>query len=76
MPGTVYDEREVVLRPDEYGLFYTDGLVEAHNPAREMFGFPRLKTLMQQEAGPQVMIEFLLDELQQFTRMAGNRRMM
>ena len=27
-------------------LFYSDGLVEAHNPQREMFGFPRLQGLV------------------------------
>ena len=27
-------------------LFYSDGLVEAHDPQREMFGFPRLKALV------------------------------
>jgi len=32
MPGMRYDEREVMLQPDDTVLFYTDGLVEAHNP--------------------------------------------
>jgi serine phosphatase RsbU (regulator of sigma subunit) len=34
MPGMKYDEREVLLDPDDTVLFYTDGLVEAHNPQR------------------------------------------
>ena len=25
-------------------LFYSDGLVEAHNPQRDMFSFPRLQS--------------------------------
>jgi len=27
-------------------LFYSDGLIEAHNPAREMFSFGRLQRLL------------------------------
>jgi serine phosphatase RsbU (regulator of sigma subunit) len=41
MPETCYDEQEVRLSPGESLLFYSDGLVEAHNPSHEMFGFPR-----------------------------------
>jgi hypothetical protein len=34
-------------RARRYGvLFYSDGLVEAHNPQGEMFGFPRLRKLI------------------------------
>ena len=41
MPGMRYEEREAILEPGETVLFYSDGLVEAHDPAGEMFGFPR-----------------------------------
>jgi serine phosphatase RsbU (regulator of sigma subunit) len=40
MPGMDYKEKEIVLDAGEVALFYTDGLVEAHNPKGEMFGFP------------------------------------
>src|SRR5215212_11499736 len=46
MPGTRYEEKEVVLEIGDSTLFYSDGLVEAHNPQREMFGFPRLRRLV------------------------------
>jgi len=46
MPGMHYEEKEVVLRVDEGAFFYSDGLVEAHNPEGEMFGFPRLRNLV------------------------------
>jgi hypothetical protein len=36
----------MVLEADEIALFYSDGLVEAHNPYGEIFGFPRLRTLV------------------------------
>ncbi len=38
MPQMSYEEKESVLVPGEGVLFYTDGLVEAHNPRGEMFG--------------------------------------
>ena len=40
-----YHEHETVLAPGESLLIYTDGLVEAHNPAGDMFGFPRRRTM-------------------------------
>jgi serine phosphatase RsbU (regulator of sigma subunit) len=42
LPGMRYDEREATIEEGESVLFYSDGLVEAHNPERVMFGFPRL----------------------------------
>jgi serine phosphatase RsbU (regulator of sigma subunit) len=45
-PGMSYEEKERVLHVGEAALFYSDGLVEAHGPQREMFGFPRLKALI------------------------------
>ena len=46
MPDLHYEEGEVQISHGESILFYSKGLVEAHNPAREVFGFPRLKTLL------------------------------
>ena len=67
MPAMAYEEQEVILAPGEYILFYSDGLVEAHNPGREMFGFPRLKTLLAEHAESASLIDFLLTELRGFT---------
>ena len=38
MPGMRYEECEAVLEPGASVLLYSDGLVEAHGPHREMFG--------------------------------------
>jgi serine phosphatase RsbU (regulator of sigma subunit) len=46
MPGMSYEEKEAVLLPEDGVLFYSDGLVEAHNPQREMLGSPRLHEFM------------------------------
>ena len=67
MPAMAYEEQEVILAPGEYILFYSDGLVEAHNPRREMFGSPRLKTLLAEHADWESLIDFLLTELKGFT---------
>src|SRR5215217_904847 len=46
MPAMSYEEKEIVLEAGDSALFYSDGLVEAHDPKGEMFGFPRLRTLV------------------------------
>ena len=43
MPGRGYEEKKTILEAGERALFYRDGLVEAHDPKGEMFGFPRLR---------------------------------
>ncbi len=67
MPGMKYEEKEVVLAPGDSVLFYSDGIVEAHNPRREMFGFPRLMKLVKEYAGKMDLKDFLLDQLVSFT---------
>src|SRR5215211_1316202 len=37
MPGMGYEEKETILDTGESALFYSDGLVEAHDPNGEMF---------------------------------------
>jgi serine phosphatase RsbU (regulator of sigma subunit) len=66
MPGMDYKEKEIVLDAGEVALFYTDGLVEAHNPKGEMFGFPRLRALIAEHAVEGSLGEFLMEELYSF----------
>ena len=67
MPGSQYDEGEVTLTPGDCLLFYSDGLVEAHNPQREMFGLPRVMNLVKEQDDTTTLIDALLDNLRQFT---------
>jgi serine phosphatase RsbU (regulator of sigma subunit) len=67
MPGSRYEEHQVTVAPGESLFFYTDGLVEAHNPRREMFGFPRLKKLLSEHTDGTSLFNHLLDELKSFT---------
>ena len=68
MPGMGYEEKEILLEKGESILFYSDGLVEAHDAHREMFGFPRLQGLVgTHRSGGSSLVSFLLSELSRFT---------
>jgi predicted ester cyclase len=67
MPGMSYEEKETILEAGESALFYSDGLVEAHDPKGEMFGFPRLRTLVAEHAKGEPLVDFLMDKLRSFT---------
>src|SRR5215212_4086743 len=66
MPGMSYEEKEAVLEAGDSILFYTDGLVEAHDPRHDMFGIPRLQGFIGAHPGGAPMIDFLLEELARF----------
>ena len=68
MPGMLYEEGEAVLAVGDDLLFYSDGLVEAHDPKGEMFGFPRLQGLIEAHRSTDSSLNnFLLSELTRFT---------
>jgi steroid delta-isomerase-like uncharacterized protein len=67
MPGMSYEEAEVSLAEGNCVLFYSDGLVEAHDPTGEMFGFPRLRGLVAEHGEERSLGDFLLEELYSFT---------
>jgi serine phosphatase RsbU (regulator of sigma subunit) len=66
MPGMGYEEKELVLEAGEVTLLYSDGLVEAHDPRREMFGFPKLRALIAEHGEERSLGDFLLEELYSF----------
>jgi serine phosphatase RsbU (regulator of sigma subunit)/predicted ester cyclase len=66
MPGLGYEEKEIFLEAGEAALFYSDGLVEAHDPHGEMFGFPRLRALVAEHGEENSLEETLLEELYTF----------
>jgi serine phosphatase RsbU (regulator of sigma subunit) len=74
MPGMSYEEREAVLSPEECVLFYSDGLVEAHDSRGEMFGSPRLRSLLAEQAGNgKALTAYLLEELERFVDEEGEQ---
>ncbi len=67
MPGMGYEQKQIVLERDDSALFYySDGLVEAHDPHGEMFGFPRLRALVAEHGEERSLGNFLLEELYSF----------
>jgi serine phosphatase RsbU (regulator of sigma subunit)/predicted ester cyclase len=66
MPGMGYEEKETTLEAGEATLLYSDGLVEAHDPEGEMFGFPRLQALVTGHGEERSLEEALLEELHSF----------
>jgi serine phosphatase RsbU (regulator of sigma subunit) len=67
MPQMSYEQKEIVLQEGDSALLYTDGLVEAHDPQREMFGFARLQALVSEHGKEERSLqEMLLEELYSF----------
>jgi serine phosphatase RsbU (regulator of sigma subunit)/ketosteroid isomerase-like protein len=66
MPGMSYEQKEIVLGGGDSALFYSDGLVEAHDPQRDMFGFLRLRALVREHGKQESLEEALLEQLYSF----------
>lgn len=67
MPGIVYEETEGVIAPGSNVLLYSDGLVEAHDPTNQMYGFPRLRQEMAVDDAGSELLDRLLETLHRFT---------
>ncbi len=67
LPGMEYEVKSLQLEPGDSILLYSDGLVEAHNPQREMFGFPRLSEYVRKHEGGAALIQSILEDLEIFT---------
>jgi serine phosphatase RsbU (regulator of sigma subunit)/anti-sigma regulatory factor (Ser/Thr protein kinase) len=67
LPGMAYEEREATLADGATVLLYSDGLIEAHDSAREMFGTERTTPLLRDGLESSVVIDRLLAALDGFT---------
>lgn len=67
LPGMAYEEKETVIAPGDRVVFYSDGLIEAHNHQRQMFGTPRLHDLLAASRAEEDLITLLMGELSVFT---------
>lgn len=67
LPGMRYSETQGRMAPGDRLLLYSDGLVEAHNAHKEMFGFPRLRQLVADQFTGRDAIEELMQALADFT---------
>ena len=67
MPDVTYEQKRSVLQPGECFVLHSDGISEAHDATRQMFGFTRLKAQIQGCTEPKRIIDNLLNELASFT---------
>ncbi len=66
------EEIDVPLQAGDAFVLYTDGLTEAMNPERSMYGTRRLQSLLAREASvsPEILVRHILDDVRDFTRNA------
>jgi len=67
MPAMRYEEVEGTIDAGSNVLLYSDGLVEAHDNAREMFGMDRLRDALDGDEAGSELLDRLLDTLRAFT---------
>ena len=67
MPAMRYEEVEGTIDAGSNVLLYSDGLVEAHDNAREMFGMDRLRDALGGDEAGSELLDRLLDTLRAFT---------
>jgi len=67
LPGLTYEEKTSDIGRGDSVLLYSDGIVEAHDPEGEMYGFPRLKADMATELAGTELLDELLERLHSFT---------
>jgi serine phosphatase RsbU (regulator of sigma subunit) len=67
MQGMDYEVKSQEMAPGDCVLLHSDGLAEAHNPEREMFGFPRVSELAGRGPSGEDLIDLCLTELAAFT---------
>jgi serine phosphatase RsbU (regulator of sigma subunit) len=67
MPGMAYEEKTFQMRPGDSVLLHSDGLAEAHNAGREMFGFPRVAALVGASTAGEGLIDDCLGALAAFS---------
>jgi len=66
IPGVEFEERTVVLHPDDLLVMYTDGVTEARR-GRELYGEERLRAVVAQGGSPRDVTQRLLADVQGFS---------
>jgi sigma-B regulation protein RsbU (phosphoserine phosphatase) len=64
-----YEQESVTLESGDILLLYTDGLIEAENDQKELFGDQRLADLLseQSQLQPKQLIDYIVEQVQLFT---------
>jgi serine phosphatase RsbU (regulator of sigma subunit) len=66
IPDMQYNPSSAILQPGDSLLLYSDGLIEAHSPARELYGVPRLKLRVASLSQREDFFPAMLAELKEF----------
>ncbi|PMP74927.1 MAG: stage II sporulation protein E [Chloroflexus aggregans] len=68
IPDPQFTPGEIILEPGDVVLFYTDGITEAMNPQRELFGDERLSTVLRSVShlSPHEIVEAILQAVSAF----------
>jgi serine phosphatase RsbU (regulator of sigma subunit) len=67
LPEMVYEEQETVIEPGELLMLYSDGIVEARDPHRELFGDKRLAAHLAASTPERDLTDTLCEAVSQFT---------
>jgi len=67
MPGMTYDERVYRMDNGDIMVLTSDGITEAHNPEREMYGFGRLMRRVAKKAPGGDMVAAVVGDLEDWT---------
>jgi anti-sigma regulatory factor (Ser/Thr protein kinase) len=67
MPGMEYGETSYRLTDGETMVLTSDGITEAHNPSREMYGFGRLMTRIGDRPADDDVVAALISDLEAWT---------
>jgi serine phosphatase RsbU (regulator of sigma subunit)/anti-sigma regulatory factor (Ser/Thr protein kinase) len=71
MPDSSYEEDEIEVAPGDGLLFYSDGLVEAHDSNGEMFGKARVIDRVRNHSGGAALLDYLVESLIGFAGVEG-----
>jgi phosphoserine phosphatase RsbU/P len=74
-PEAEYTAIEIPFKPGDWGVLYTDGIVEMTDPSEEQFGVDRFKQFLQDhhDLSAGQFVDSLLDELSRWSDLASGR---
>lgn len=67
MPGMPYEEKTYRLADGDLMVLTSDGITEAHNPSKEMYGFSRLMGRVAKKTKDENMVNSLIADLERWT---------
>lgn len=63
VPDSVYTTEHIEMKTGDLIVFYTDGIVEAQNQQRELFGFERFQRVVKHCSNPRLIPQHVIDHI-------------